>query len=91
MKNEQKNEERRRLGFTRVEYQAFQRDYRELRERSDQQIDEGSKLRFRQMYIQAMAGKMDDLNEHELAEIRKRKDLTEWCLKKDDDILQGFL
>lgn len=39
VKNTQKTEERRRLGYTRIEYQAFQKAYKELKESSDKLID----------------------------------------------------
>ena len=39
MKNEAKNEERKRLGYSRIEYQNYLREYRKLQESSNKIID----------------------------------------------------
>ena len=76
VKNTQKIEERRRLGYTRIEYQAFQKAYKELKESSDKLIDGNSLLRMRTMYLKDYLGtNYEGLNEAEISELLKRKTL----------------
>ena len=85
MKNDYRIDERRRLGLNRIEYQVFEKMYNELKAESDKLIDaERPKVRLRKMYVHDLYNtNYEGLNEEEIREIRKRKDLIDWI--KDPD------
>lgn len=59
--------------------------YRELKEASDKLIDGDSQLRFRKLCLRDLNDtNYDDLNEHEIACLQKRKALVEWVRNRED-------
>ena len=87
IKDKKKNEERRRLGFTRVEYHNFMQYYKKLKAKQDVLIDgPDSVMRFRQLYLREPKkdDNYEDCTEQEAKELKKRLALDEWVKSKEE-------